>query len=127
MRQVKNENVTPFDIDGTLVVHLDASALSLWKHETIKIYDEIEDKVTIYGVNSPMVRLLKEEKSKGSYVIAWSRGGNQWAWNVITTLQLESYVDLVLTKPLAYFDDKKVDEWLIYRVFLEPDTVYKAN
>lgn len=121
MKQIKR-NPVPFDVDDTLVMHTkDFKATD----EVVKIYCPIEGKQLTFRVNEPMVRLLKEEHSKGHFVMVWSRGGNQWATDVVKALDLEHYVHLTLDKPLAYMDDKPVEDWLIYRVYLSPDTVYK--
>ena len=77
------------------------------------------------GVHEPMVRLLKEESHRGSHIVVWSRGGYEWATNVLKALCIEDYVDQVMSKPSAYFDDKDISEWLKYRVYLKPDTIYK--
>lgn len=121
VKQIKGNPVF-FDVDETLIMHTrDLSSSST----TVKVYCEIEGRNLIFRVNEPMVRLLKEEHAKGAFVFVWSRGGNQWATDVIKALDLEYYVNLTLDKPLVYFDDKPVEEWLIYRVYLSPDTVYK--
>jgi predicted phosphatase len=124
MKVIRNEYITMWDIDDTLVMH----------EKPINLNDEviIKDPIGMIGTeirlrkNLPMIRLMKEEKARGSTIIVWSRGGYQWAENVIKALKLEGYVTLILSKPLAYFDDKPVEEWLKYRVYLSPDTKYKA-
>jgi hypothetical protein len=55
----------------------------------------------------------------------WSRGGYEWAANAVRALDLVKYVDEVVTKPMVYFDDKHVTEWLPYRVYLQPEMIYK--
>ncbi len=116
-----SENIVFFDVDGTLIVPPSGNPLD----DHINIYDPIEGKLIRQRVHKPMVRLLKEEHARGSYVVVWSRGGHAWAESVVRALGLELYVHQVMSKPLAYFDDLPVDEWLKYRVFLSPDTVYK--
>lgn len=121
MKQIKRNPVF-FDVDQTLIMHTKDLSSS---DTVVKIYCPIDGRDLTFVINEPMVRLLKEEHSKGHFVTVWSRGGNQWATDVVKALDLEYYVHLTLDKPLVYFDDKPVDEWLIYRVYLSPDTVYK--
>lgn len=124
MQVLRNENVVFVDVDDTLVMH-DLSINTHRPVDIVEIQDPIRARVIELRINKPMVRLLKEEKSRGSCIIVWSRGGYQWATNVVKALNLVEHVDQVMTKPLTYFDDKPVEEWLRYRVYLTPDTKYK--
>lgn len=125
--KIIQENPVFFDIDETLVL----AESNIWdlKRPYAKYVDVIDPldsvKTISMRIHEPMVRLLKEEKARGSRVIVWSRGGWHWARNVIEALQLDNYVDEVMTKPLVYFDDLDISEWLKYRVYLHPDTPYK--
>jgi predicted phosphatase len=122
---IKNENVDPFDVDGCLVIHQAASLIP--ESEKIEVYDAVTKNLVIVRINRPMVRLLRESASRGSFVIVWSRGGYQWAADVVKALGLQDYVNLVMSKPLAYFDDMPVEKWLPHRVFIEPDVIYKQQ
>lgn len=124
MIQIKNYNVVPCDVDSTLILHIPPNEYH--KHETVEIFDPVEKRMMTVGVHLPMVRLLKEEAHRGAFIIVWSRGGHEWAANVIDALGLNKQVNLVLTKPLLYLDDCDVSDWLKYRVYLEPNTVYKT-
>lgn len=121
---IRNENIAPFDVDGTLIIHGTIDDLS--KYSTVAVVDPVNPLQTItVGVNEPMVRLMREEAHRGATIFVWSRGGYEWADNVIVALGLEAVVDYVMTKPKAYFDDTSVDKWLNDRVFIGPETVYK--
>ena len=120
MKVIKNEKIVPTDIDGTLVVHSPGPGIPC-----IEVYDPEARCYVSLGINLSMVKILREEKHRGAFVIAWSRGGYQWAKNVINALNLENHVDLVMTKPLIYFDDTPVEKWLETRIFLDENTVYK--
>lgn len=120
---IKNENVEPFDVDGTLVLHQSADTIPLG--EALQVYDAITKKFITVRINRPMVRLLRESKARGSYVIVWSKGGYRWATDVIKALDLVDFVDLVLTKPAAYYDDTEIQNWLPYRVYIAPEVIYK--
>jgi hypothetical protein len=117
----KREDIVFFDVDLTLV--LPATS----KHgKLIKVLDPVTKGFVLQRTHNNMIRLLKEARSRGSYVVVWSRGGWEWARNVVMALCLESYVDQIMCKPLVYFDDKKVDEWLPYQVYIDPKDDYKT-
>lgn len=124
MQVIKNENIRPFDIDNSLVLPKTKS------DPADAIYVEVKDDVTgrpiTMRVHEPMVRLLREEHSRGSHVIVWSRSGFAWAKAVVEALDL-CYPDrlTIMSKPLVYFDDMDVSTWLKDRVYLTPETQYK--
>lgn len=121
----KNENIDPYDVDGTLIIHQDVSTIP--EGEKVRVCDPISSEYISVRINRPMVRLLMESKARGFYVRVWSRGGWEWALEVIKALKLEEYVDSVESKPRAYFDDTPVEKWLADRVFIGPDVIYKIN
>lgn len=120
MKTIKNERPVFTDIDGTLIVHGPKPGIP-----TVQVYDPEAQKYVTMGVNRSMVKLVREEKARGAFIVAWSRGGYQWAKNVINALCLENHVDLVMTKPAVYLDDLPVEEWMETRIFLDENTVYK--
>jgi predicted phosphatase len=121
MHVIKNEYTVFFDCDDTLVMHGDHGDIP-----TVKVRDTVEEKFIVLGVNQPMIRLMKEEHRRGAHITVWSHGGFQWAVNVVEALELTKYVHEVRSKPLTYFDDKSVEEWMTYRVYLEPGSTYKS-
>lgn len=125
MQTINNQNISPFDVDDTLVLPL--SKKEYFKGiKAVKVPDPLTPgKFIRMQAHEPMIRLLKEEKHKGSFVIVWSRGGSAWAGSVVEALNLEAYVDLIMSKPLVYFDDLSIEKWLIYRVYLDPKMKYK--
>lgn len=124
MKVVKNERIVPVDIDDTLVMHQNYDNIAFPK----SIRDPYEDcKYVEVWPNLPMIKIMKEEHKRGSFVIVWSKGGFAWAEAVIKALQLEEYVDMIMSKPFVYLDDKDVGEWLKDRVYLKPTTIYKNS
>jgi hypothetical protein len=119
MQVIKSEQLRMWDIDDTLVMHSEPC------DESVDIHDPIDDRTITLGINAPMVRLLKEEHSRGGFIVVWSRGGYAWAQAVITALKLTDKVHLIMSKPLVYFDDSPVENWLKDRVYLHPSTKYK--
>lgn len=121
MRVHKNEHVTPFDVDKTLILPYDPESKNPW----VWVYDAVTNSKIKMTSHMPNIRLLKEEHHRGSHIIVWSRGGYEWAEAVIEALGLEKYVSDVYTKPYVYFDDLDVKEWMNQRVYLAPDAKYK--
>lgn len=121
---ITNERLFPCDIDDTIVMHKKADQIPLG--QLVNVEDPLnEGEVIPMQVNVPMVRLVLEEQKRGSYIIMWSRGGYQWAVNVLKAVGIFDKVNLVMAKPMVYGDDKEVSEWLKDRVYLGPDVVYK--
>lgn len=125
MKIIRNERVVPCDIDGTLVVHIKEKD-NVCTLELVSVYDPLEGAHILLRKNLPMIRILKEEHARGAYVVVWSRGGFEWASNVIEALELQDYVDLIISKPHIYLDDVEIKDWLKDRVYLDPDTTYKT-
>jgi hypothetical protein len=124
MKTIKNEQTRFFDVDGTLIV---AYELGKSRGRVIDIVDPVNTGKRIrMRVNEPMVRLMLEEKQRGGYIIVWSRSGYEWAANVVKALCLEETVDIVMSKPIVYFDDVEVKDWLRDRVFIGPNERYKT-
>lgn len=129
MNIIARERLVMCDIDDTLVMHRSLPKPYSWKDDgnCILVRDRHTGENFILEINKNMVRLLKEEHNRGATVIVWSRGGYQWAADVITALDLQGFVHTVMSKPLVYFDDKPVTEWLTDRVYIGPDANYKSN
>jgi predicted phosphatase len=117
----KSEYVTVWDTDHTLIFPTDPEVPG----KRVQVYDAVTKKFITMIANESMVRLLKEEKHRGSYIKVWSRGGWEWAANVVRALDLVPYVDEVLSKPMAYMDDLDISKWLKYRIYIPPTTAYK--
>lgn len=125
MKVIKNEYVVMVDVDDTLVMHLNKDNLK--NQPKIEIWDSLDKKFITLGINKSMVRLVREEIHRGAQVIVWSRGGYEWASNVLKALHLSGNNVIVMSKPHTYFDDKEVNDWLKYRVYLNHETVYKQS
>lgn len=124
MKVIFNEKIVPVDIDDTLVMHHDAES---YEKQVIVEDPYHEGGKILLGVNEPMIKVLKDEKARGSFILVWSRGGYAWASTIIEALGLESYVDLIMTKPLVYLDDSEVSSWLKDRVYINPKVTYKKH
>lgn len=104
---LKNEKVIYIDCDETLI---------LWNYRT-----EFEDKTIEIGregfkcrvlPHEPHITEIKRHKARGQSIVVWSAAGFEWATQVVQALQLEDYVDLVMSKPFAYYDDLSSQEFM---------------
>ena len=93
---IDNDLVVAFDVDETLV---------MWEG-------------TGYRVNYTHVTSLKHHFLRGHFVIIWSAGGVKWAQRVVKELELEPFVNLVMSKKRWYYDDMPADKWMT-RVYKE--------
>ncbi len=122
MKVIRRENPVFVDVDSTLVL---PNETKYQGNEQVSIYDSVTGSYLTMYKHAPNIRLLLEEKHRGSFIVVWSRGGFDWAENVLKALNITYAVDLVMTKPLVYIDDLDISNWLPYRVYLEPNTAYK--
>lgn len=122
MQVIKSENIKPFDVDGTLVLPNDNDT----KGDYIEVLDPVTNTFILMKIHKPNVRLLREELQRGAQVIVWSRSGWEWAQNVLKALDFgDSCNIIVMSKPIAYFDDMPVEQWLKDRIYLDPNLPYK--
>lgn len=101
---VNADRVSMFDVDETLV------RMEHQEDGTVKIVPIMEH-----------VKLLKEFAARDFFIVVWSDGGAEWAKEVVELLNLTNFVDLVLSKPLWYIDDREANDWVMKRVYKLPD------
>lgn len=117
---VENEQLVMVDCDDTLVMWETSNP----NFKTVKIVDPYDGKLLKLKVHAGHVKVLKDRKARGSFVIVWSAGGYKWAKAVVEALGLTSYVDLICSKPLMYIDDKKAEDILGEHLYLGPNSKY---
>ena len=107
MKTFEERKTVFFDVDDTLCEWYPCS--------------EGEKDATYFNVNGhefykkaimPNINGLKAHHRAGHLVVVWSAGGSNHAANVIRALGIEDYVDVILTKPDYYYDDKPAIEWM---------------
>jgi FMN phosphatase YigB (HAD superfamily) len=109
MITLADNNVAFFDVDDTLI-H--------WKCPAGRERDIIEIQIDENHFSAFVVphrvhiERLKRHKVIGNAVVVWSRSGSEWAEAVVKALDLEGYVDICMSKPFYYYDDKKCCEIL---------------
>lgn len=109
------------DVDDTLIMY----DLSEYEEElTTHIKNPYSDMELSVVPNMKNINTLIKFKKLGYQVIVWSRTGKLWAQAVVDALELGSYVDMTLAKPLYYIDDKEAHEWIGEKVWRDPNSRY---
>ena len=114
MKVINTDNTVYFDVDDTLVMW---NPSDLYKNK-ISILDPYSDETEQLYINDSHVKMLKRMKSRGKTIVVWSHGGYLWAEAVVKALELEDFVDLILTKVEDYVDDLPVNEWITKNMYL---------
>jgi hypothetical protein len=98
-----------FDVDDTLVV---------WGMGSSP--DAIDVKMD-WGAGIMIERLvphkahieqMRKHRYRGHKIIVWSAGGSEWAEAVVNALGIRDMVDLIISKPVWYYDDIRSSEFL---------------
>jgi FMN phosphatase YigB (HAD superfamily) len=116
----RSEHTIAFDCDDTLII---------WDENHMKPFDDSvklicphDGAITYHRVHKRHVEFLKKQHAKGYTVIVWSSAGSGWAESVVKSLNLEKYVDFVMSKPQKWVDDAtNPADVLGVRVFLSEE------
>ena len=115
MKIIENDNCIFFDCDDTLV---------MWDNKYKNEDNSNCLKFDCYGLTFLLVphlehiQYLKDCKLKNyNSIIVWSAGGWEWAKEVVRVLELEGYVDAVMSKPSQYVDDLLANDFMGIRVY----------
>lgn len=116
MQILHSDNVLYVDVDETLI---------LWgnkEHEEDReiIVDDpyLPGKKNTFVAHQRNIDLVIRNKNQGKHIIVWSAGGYRHAEEVVKALEMEQYVDLILSKPTSYVDDLSMSDWGCKRVYL---------
>lgn len=109
---VDSDRVATFDVDDTLVT----PNAELFSESTPVEFGEPGRTELLYPI-TPHIKLLKEFAARDFFIIVWSDGGQDWARKVVEKLGLTNYVDLVMSKPMWYVDDKEATDWCQKRTY----------
>lgn len=112
MYVVPQGNTVYFDVDDTLIYwddeKIDSSILDLARMIRIELNGQ---EIIRYSIEEN-VREIMLQKLSGCHVVVWSASGSQWAAAVIEALEMSEYVDVVVSKPTQYYDDKDCKDWM---------------
>lgn len=117
MQVFEDDQVVTVDTDDTLVMWSDKYQSP--HDNAIPIIDPYDNSTNYLIPNQKHIDLIKKYKGRGFLVIVWSAGGAKWSHSVVNALSIESYVDLVLTKPNRYLDDIPCQDWMGNRVYIK--------
>lgn len=107
MIELPDNRTCYFDVDDTLIEWKLCSERDI---DAVRLVDST-GRVFYKRAIVDHIAELKNQKLTGNTVVVWSAGGGAWAAIVIKALKLEEYVDVCLTKPDFYYDDKDVTDW----------------
>lgn len=116
MKIINMESTIFCDVDDTLVMW---NTEGVDPQKLVSIVDPYFPSTTLqlaphYG----HIKVLRDRKVRGSFIVVWSAGGYQWAEAVVKALGLEAHVDLIMTKPHMYIDDKKAEEFMKEHLYI---------
>ncbi len=103
MKTVTVESTVWIDVDDTLVMW---DTKKIKKTKLVAITEPHNGNQVYLAPHAGHIKVLKDRKARGSFIVVWSSGGYAWARAVVRALGLESHVDLCMTKPHLYIDDK---------------------
>lgn len=120
MNVARSENIIAFDVDDTLI---------LWDENhtqpfegSIRVTCPHDGYVSYHRPYKRHIEFLKKQYAKGYTVVVWSSAGTGWAEAVVNALELNDYVDFVMSKPIKWVDDQiNASDVLGKRVFLSED------
>lgn len=124
MKIISQESTVFCDVDDTLVMW----GFKAKKGQKLVAITNPHDGTQEYFATHPgHIKVLKDRKARGSFIVVWSSGGYAWANAVVKALGLEQYVDLVMTKPHLYMDDKQPSEIMGERLYIPFGSGYGNN
>jgi len=89
-----------FDVDDTLV---------MWEipngFEEDLVTIQCRDYIELLAPNKYNINHLKKLAKRGHAIVVWSAGGSDWAEAVVKALELEDFVEVVMSKPHYLIDD----------------------
>jgi len=127
-----HENVVCFDVDDTLILWGRLLNNDEPTTEMLCPYTGVTEKGQTHLEH---VERIKQHKADGHFVIVWSQGGGEYAYNACVGLGILEYVDLCLDKPMQYYDDLDCSKWMGRSTYLgsiqyghrESPSVYKVR
>ena len=110
---ISSENVVFWDVDDTLLMEHS-------KDPDLTYTDVLTGKDKHGRIHKAHVEQLIKHKARGFFNIVWSGNGYKHARQVIQALGIEQHVDIVMSKPVKYWDDlTDANDILKARVYLE--------
>lgn len=103
--QLEKEGIVIECPGGAVIVDQEVVNESSWKVKVVPHKIHIEQ--------------LIKHKLRNQQITVWSAGGYRWAETVVRALQLEQYVDLVISKPTWAYDDLDPQDYMPKSTWME--------
>lgn len=103
MYVVKSEHVIVCDVDDTLI-HWDQNHTQPFEG-AVQVTCPHDGQISFHRPHKRHIGFIKKQKAKGYTIVVWSAAGTGWARAVVEALELQEYVDVVMSKPVKWIDD----------------------
>jgi hypothetical protein len=121
MQVIKSHKTVFFDIDETLVLFdWEGTDKYIGGEVLVSITDPATNVSVLALPHKRHIDLMRQFKARGHTVIVWSAGGYDWAHRAVVALGIESMVDVVMSKPDWYVDDKPACAYMKTPIYLHP-------
>ncbi len=111
---VTDPRVVFVDIDDTLIMY-NITEMHFNKVITVEF---VNGNVTVIP-HLPNIELVKKMYRLGYHVTVWSHSGTAWAELIIKSVGLTNFVNVIMTKPHYYIDDKEASSFMT-RIWKDP-------
>lgn len=112
MIYLDKEFLAMFDVDDTIIMHNKPGKM-------VTIENPYQPgKKQSYAIHETHVNILKDLKARGYQIVVWSANGARWARAAVNALELTDYVDVVMSKPQKFVDDKPADVVLGSHIYI---------
>lgn len=122
MKVIANESTVFIDVDDTLVMWGTVPG-----DEHVKVQSPHDGMYATLRPHHGHIKVLKDRKARGSFIVVWSSGGFAWAEAVVKALGLGAHVDICMTKPHMFIDDKQAHEIMGERLYIPYGDGYGRN
>lgn len=106
---LKSDKVLMIDVDDTIIKW--SPTLEEIEKDGILYTDDNGNNVYFVPIKGN-IEQLKRHRLRSHFIVVWSAGGYEWALTAVKLLKLESYVDLVMSKPAWVLDDLPASEFM---------------
>lgn len=116
---INSEQRIDSDIDETLLMWNEKT------NSTVQFRNPYTGGLVDVSVNSANLEVLKGRLARGATVVLHSASGYKWAAAAAVALGLDNNPNIiVMSKPVAYIDDKPCEKWMGDHIYLKPDDRY---
>jgi phosphoserine phosphatase len=122
---INKERLVHYDVDDTLIMWE-----NVWEpgEGKIPVVDPYDGKTLYFRPHKEHIRSLKHHTRAGWFVVIWSAGGWEWANAVAKALEIYTFADMIMSKPIKCYDDMPVGEGISRREYRkDEDKSAKTN